>query len=284
MKRTLIRIERPAPEPGFLGEGHRAVPVLRSEQFERNDPFILLMDDHIHLKGDRPAGGPHPHAGFETVTFVLEGQLDYQDRSGEGHLEAGDVQWMTAGRGVIHTETMDRAVDLRILQLWLTLPKKDRWVEPDSQTIRGVSVPVRKEPGAELKLYSGSSGGLISSTRNHVPVTLADIRLDPKASIDQDLEHTYNGFVYGLAGSVRIGDRILRAGEVGWLDRPSAKDTGTLQITAEETDAWVVLYAGRAQHEPIVHCGPFVGDTDEDIVRAYQNYRAGHMGHISALR
>jgi redox-sensitive bicupin YhaK (pirin superfamily) len=284
MKRTISRIERPVPEPGFLGEGHTAVPVVRPEEFERNDPFILLMDDRVHLKGDRPAGGPHPHAGFETVTFVLEGRLPYHDRSGVGHLEAGDVQWMTAGRGIIHSETIDRATDLRILQLWLTLPKKNRWVDPASQDIRGGSVPVRQEHGAELRLYSGSSGSFKSPTRNHVPVTLADIRLDPKASIEQDLEHTYNGFVYSLEGSVRIGGQVLRAGDVGWLDRTTGKGTDTLRISAEGSSARVMLYAARMQHEPIVHHGPFVGDTNEDIVRAYQNYRAGHMGHISALR
>jgi redox-sensitive bicupin YhaK (pirin superfamily) len=284
MNRTISRVERPVPEPGFLGEGHTAVPVIRPEQFERNDPFILLMDDRVHLKGDRPAGGPHPHAGFETVTLVLEGKLRTHDRNGEGHLEAGDVQWMTAGRGVIHTETMDRAVDLRILQLWLTLPKKDRWVCPASQDIRGALAPVRREPGAELRLYSGSSGGLKSTTRNHVPVTLAEIRLDPKASIEQDLDHADNGMVYGIEGSYRIEDQLLRTGEVGWLDRPQGKGAGTLRITAGDQGARLVLYAGRMQHEPIVHYGPFVGDTNEDIVRAYQNYRAGHMGHINALR
>ena len=284
MNRTISRIERPAEEPGFLGDGHTAVPVVRSEDFERNDPFILLMDDRVHLNGDRPAGGPHPHAGFETVTLVLEGKLRYQDRNGEGFLEAGDVQWMTAGRGVIHSETIDHAVDLRILQLWLTLPKKDRWACPASQDIRGSSVPVRREPGAELKLYSGTSGDLKSSTRNHVPVTLADIFLDSGASIDQDLEHSQNGFLYVLRGAVRVGDRVLSAGEVGWLDRPAGTGSGTLRITAREMGARVVLYAGESQHEPIIHHGPFVGDTNEDIVRAYQNYRAGLMGHISALR
>jgi redox-sensitive bicupin YhaK (pirin superfamily) len=218
------------------------------------------------------------------VTFVLEGQLHYHDRSGEGYLEAGDVQWMTAGRGVIHTETIDKAVDLRILQLWLTLPKRYRWVSPGSQDIRGKSAPVRREPGAELRLYSGSSGGLSSPTRNYVPTTLADIRLEPYASIDQNLDHEDNGFIYALEGSLRVGDRALSAGEVGWLNRPTEKGTGPLWVTAGEKGARVVLYAGRMQHEPIVHYGPFVGDTNEDIVRAYQNYRAGQMGHINALR
>lgn len=284
MNRAINRIEQPVPEPGFLGEGHTAVPVVRPEAFERNDPFILLMDDRVHLRGDRPAGGPHPHAGFETVTFVLEGRLEYHDRRGQGHLEAGDVQWMTAGRGVIHSETVDRAVDLRILQLWLTLPKKDRWVDPSSQDIRGGSVPVRREPGALLKLYSGTSRGLRSPTRNYVPVTLADIRLDPNASITQELDPEDNGFVYGLEGTCRLKNRLLNAGEVGWLDRPKARGAGQLRISAGGSGARVVFYAGRMQHEPIVHHGPFVGDTNEDIVRAYQNYRAGQMGHIRAIR
>ncbi|HVR86460.1 MAG TPA: pirin-like C-terminal cupin domain-containing protein, partial [Planctomycetota bacterium] len=90
--------------------------------------------------------------------------------------------------------------------------------------------------------------------------------------------------VYGLEGSVHIGDRVLATGEVGWLDRPSGAGTGRVLITAGESGARALLYAGFMQHEPIVHYGPFVGDTNEDIVRAYQNYRAGHMGHISALR
>ncbi|HEV3028806.1 MAG TPA: pirin-like C-terminal cupin domain-containing protein, partial [Planctomycetota bacterium] len=164
------------------------------------------------------------------------------------------------------------------------LPKKDRWVSPASQDIRGATVPVRREPGGELKLYSGSSGALRSPTRNYVPVTLAEIRLDPNGSISQDLDHADNGCVYGLEGTYQIEDRVLRGGEVGWLDRPKEKGAGTLRITAGENGARVVLYAGRMQHEPIVHHGPFVGDSNEDIVRAYQNYRAGHMGHISALR
>jgi redox-sensitive bicupin YhaK (pirin superfamily) len=217
------------------------------------------------------------------VTFVLEGRLQYDDRHGEGVLEPGDVQWMTAGSGVIHTETITKEVHLRILQLWLTLPKDRRWIPPASQDIRGSSVPVRREPGAELKLYSGKSGGLISPTRNEVPVTLADIHLDPGASIDQELENSYNGFIYGLEGAVRVAEKTLRAGEVAWLDRPKGRGAGILPLRAGEHGARLVLYAGQMQHEPIVHYGPFVGDTNEDIVRSYQNYRAGLMGHINEI-
>lgn len=284
MKRTLSRIERPVPEPGFAGDGHTSLPLVRPDQFERNDPFIRLVDDRVQGTGDRPGGAPHPHAGIEIVTLMLEGQRRTRHPDGEGFLEAGDVEWLTAGRGVIESGMSARTADHRILQLWLTLPRKDRWASPESQVIRGASVPIRREPGAELKLYSGSSGGLKSPTRNHVPATLADIRLYPNGTITQDLENSENGLLYGLEGSLRIEDQILGSGEVGWLGRPKGKGTRAVRMTAGEGGARVILLAGRVQQEPIVHCGPFVADSNEDIIRAYQNYRAGQMGPIAPLR
>jgi hypothetical protein len=128
------------------------------------------MDDHLDI-GDRPVGGPHPHAGFETVTLLLEGSLC--DRDEGGLIKAGEVQWMTAGRGIIHGENVGAQGKVRLLQLWLTLPKADRWTEPGFQTIHTDAVPVRRETGAEVRIYSGSSGSLRSTTRNHVPITIA---------------------------------------------------------------------------------------------------------------
>ena len=133
MTTTLVRrdvarvVTTPPPAPGFIGEGHIAVPVVEPNDFQRTDPFILLMDDRLDLPPGRRAGGPHPHAGFETVTFVVEGALRDRD---EGLLEAGDVVWMTAGSGVIHGEDLVPLGKSRILQLWLTLPSSARWVAP----------------------------------------------------------------------------------------------------------------------------------------------------------
>lgn len=287
MQRKLDRIEHPPLQRGFAGPGHQAKTLLMSDRFAQNDPFILLMDDRIKLNEELPNLGPHPHAGFETVTLVLEGQMQYHDQNGEGTLNAGDLQWMTAGSGVVHaekSEPTDQNKQVRVLQLWLTLPKADRWVPPAFQEIRRDSLPVRREPGAELRLYSGSSGDISSPTSNYVPVTLAEIQLKPQASITQVLDRAYNGFLYVLEGQIQVGEQTLTQEAMGWLDRPEGTGESELNITAGENGARVLLYAGQMQHQPIVHHGPFIGDTREDIVRAFQNYHAGRMNHINAYK
>jgi redox-sensitive bicupin YhaK (pirin superfamily) len=122
----------PKLAPGFVGPGHLAAPVIPSDDFVLTDPFIALMDDHLDI-GNRPVGGAHPHAGFETVTLLLEGSI--YDRDEGGIIKAGEVQWMTAGRGIVHGENVGTKGKVRLLQLWLTLPKADRWTEPGFQTI-----------------------------------------------------------------------------------------------------------------------------------------------------
>src|SRR5438067_350765 len=174
-QRRIARVEDvPALAPGFAGPGHTAAPVISMEEFARTDPFIALMDDHLDI-GDRPVGGAHPHAGFETVTLLLDGAV--YDRDEGGVIRAGEVQWMTAGRGIIHGENVGAMGKVRLLQLWLTLPKSERWTTPGFQDIRADAVPVRRESGVEVRLYSGRSGPYLSATRNHVPVTLAEITM-----------------------------------------------------------------------------------------------------------
>ena len=136
-QRSISRVVNvPPAAPGFVGPGHLAAPVVSPENFEMNDPFILLMDDHLDI-GDRPVGGPHPHAGFETVTLILDGAI--YDRDEGGTLNAGEVQWMTAGSGVIHNEDVRTKGKMRLLQLWLTLPKKNAGLSPPSRSF----IPIR---------------------------------------------------------------------------------------------------------------------------------------------
>jgi hypothetical protein len=125
-----------------------------------------------------------PTAGFETVTLILDGAI--YDRDEGGTINAGEVQWMTAGRGIIHGENVATKGRVRLLQLWLTLPRSGRWPAPGFQDIHADAVPVRREPGVDVRLYSGASGGLQSATRNHVPVTIAEIALDPGAAFEKD--------------------------------------------------------------------------------------------------
>ena len=276
-------VDTPAPAPGFMGAGHMAVQVVDPNDFASQDPFILLMDDRIDLPPGSAAGGAHPHAGFETVTFVVEGSLE--DRV-EGYLGAGDVLWMTAGSGVIHNEDVHSLGRSRILQLWLTLPHGDRWSPPRFERVARDEAPVRREPGVEVRVYSGSSGAARASTRNYVPVTLADIALEPNATVEQEVPLSYNGFVYVLEGALSAGaeNTPLAAGQVGWLDRSGGDAAASsLRLSASNEGARVMLYAGQPTNVPIVMHGPFVGETRADLLRVSSDYMAGRFPRLSEL-
>ena len=270
------------PAPGFAGAGHLATRVLSPEEFALNDPFIALMDDQLDM-GERRVGGAHPHAGFETVTLVLDGTIHDPDEGGV--IGAGEVQWMIAGRGIIHGENTHAAGRSRLLQLWLTLPQSQRWTEPGFQDLHVDRVPVRREPGAVVRIYSGASGGLSAPTRNHVPVTMVEITIEAQASVDQELPASYNGFLYVLDGSVTVGEveSPLAKGQVGWLQRPHGEGTSIVRIRGGAEGARLVLYAGEPQGSPIVSYGPFIGDSNDDINRLFAEYRAGRFSRMSEV-
>jgi hypothetical protein len=282
IERTFERV-LPAPpiEPGFMGEGHTAVQVLDSDALTKSDPFVLLMDDRIEVPTKRVMGGAHPHAGLETVTLLLEGTMEDQD---EGKLSAGDLVWMTAGRGIIHSEHIEMQGRTRILQLWIRLSKAERAAPPRFEIVKGEAAPVRKEPGAVARLYSGSTGALTSPTLNHVPVTLIDLKLDPSSSFEQELPASYNGFVYVLSGAVRVANGPwLSEGQVGWLDRHPGTEPTALRFTSRDEGARLVLYAGEPQNEPLIHHGPFVADDQQTLVHMFQEFRAGRFQKMSEL-
>src|SRR5215203_2511128 len=162
MKRKLIKVYTPKGEPGFLGRGHTARPVITGG-FSDSDPFIMLMDDMLDKKDNEPVGGPHPHAGFETVSLLLEGEIGDETHQMKG----GDFQIMTAGSGIVHTETIDKIAKMRFLQLWLNLPKRDRWVTPRVQDLPLEHVPTLSEAGVQIRLYSGHLSGLTSPVENY---------------------------------------------------------------------------------------------------------------------
>ena len=283
--RSIGRVVTTAPpSPGFIGDGHTAVSVVDPKEFSHNDPFIVLMDDRIDLEPGRAAGGAHPHGGFETVTFVVEGELRDRD---EGTLKTGDVLWMTAGSGVIHNENVVPLGKSRILQLWLTLPQQERWAAPRFEHIARDAAPVRREPGVEARVYSGSSGSARSTTHNYVPVTLVDLRLHPGARFEQELPDSYNGFLYVLDGAVSVGAERTRltAGQVGWLAEmePNTSTTAPVRIAAGDNGARLIIYAGVRQGVPIVMHGPFVGENREDIRRLSKLYVEKKMPRISEL-
>jgi quercetin 2,3-dioxygenase len=283
--RTITRVVTPgAPAPGFMGEGHLAATVVDPRDFEQNDPFIALMDDRIDLAPGREAGGAHPHGGFETVTYVVEGALRDRD---EGTLNTGDVLWMTAGSGVIHNEHVVPLGKTRVLQLWLTLPRHARWAAPRFEHIARDAAPVRREPGVEARVYSGSSGLAVARTHNFVPVTLVDVHLQARAEFEQHLPASYNGFFYVLEGNLVAGGGAtpLAAGQVGWLSGGEREAAGAsvVRVKAGERGARLVLYAGERQGVPIVLHGPFVGESRADLMRLSREYIEGKMPRISQL-
>ncbi|GAB4024476.1 pirin family protein [Spirosoma koreense] len=278
--RELTKVYTPPTQPSFLGSGHLASPVIQVD-FTESDPFIVLMDDRLDKQNEQPAGGPHPHAGFETVSLLLEGEM-----GDDAHrLKGGDLQLMTAGSGIIHTETIERKASMRLLQLWLNLPKKDRWAQPRVQDLTSEKVPTVDQDGAQIKVYSGSLAGVTSPVQNYVPLIIADIRLQPGATTIQHIPAAYTAFLYVLDGSIRVGNEAkdVRQGQVGWLSRYTDETASELKLTGGETGSRVILYAGEPQGDAIVSHGPFIGDTQDDIRRLYQEYRQGKMSHIATV-
>jgi redox-sensitive bicupin YhaK (pirin superfamily) len=278
MDRAISRIDStPPPAPGFIGPGHTAVEVLSPDDLAHGDPFVLLMDDRLDIAQRRQIGGAHPHAGLETVTLVLEGALEDRD---EGPLGAGDLVWMTAGRGIIHSEAVEMAGRARILQLWIALPARDRGLAPGFEVVRREDAPVIRQAGVEGRLYSGASASLRSPTRNRVPVTLLDLSLETGATFRQPLPPDYNAFFYVLDGAVTVAGNRVAEGQVGWLS-PSAADE--LAIVAAGEPARLVLYAGLPIGEPLMQHGPFVAGSRAEIAEYHRSFRAGQFASMSAL-
>ncbi|GAB3991169.1 pirin family protein [Spirosoma daeguense] len=263
-----------------MGQDHIARAVIQAD-FATSDPFILLMDDQLDKKTDEPVGGPHPHAGFETVTLILEGELGDDDHS----MKTGDFQIMTAGSGIVHTETIEKKIKMRILQMWLNLPKQHRWAQPRVQDIRLESVPKLVTDDLNIKVYSGSFAGLRSPIQNYVPLIIADIQLKPGVSTTQLLPASFSAFMYVIDGSVTVGDdqTVIHQDQVGWLNKTTGSGQSELQLTAGEQGARLILYAAQPQHDPIVSYGPFIADTQDEIRGLYRDFRQGKMEHVSVL-
>jgi quercetin 2,3-dioxygenase len=281
--RRIDRLFTPPPVgPGFAGPRHKARLMIPSGDFAQTNPFFLMADDRTEVGGE--FGEAHPHAGLETVTFMLSGS--FEDL--EGRLDPGDVEWMTSGRGIVHGQDTVTSNQMRLLQLWIVLPEDERRSAPRVQRLRGRTMPIRTEPGAEAKVYSGRSGDAVARTVNAAPVTLVDLRLQPNAGFEQNLPTSYNGFIIVIEGAVTAGDpgTPVARDQVGWLDRPAPAGAGVsaLRLHATGTPARVLIYAGEPQEMSLAARGPFIAGSDAELADRFAAYRRGEFPYASSLR
>jgi redox-sensitive bicupin YhaK (pirin superfamily) len=271
-KRSIKKVR--TPEINHISSQHQNSFILEQGLFEEHDPFLLLAEDWFQ-KG---SFDDHPHRGIETVTYVIKGRLEHYDNASgsKEELVAGDAQWMTAGRGVIHNEDPAEGEVVHSLQLWVNLPAADKMTAPRYQNLRSADMPVREEAGAVIRVFSGSSGSVHSSTQNVVPVTMLEMTLKPGASVKQQLPGSYSGFLYVLEGEGEFGSERTNGiqRQVLTLSREDGSESSELEITAV-TKLRVMLYAGQPLNEPIAARGPFVMNTEEQIRQAYSDYRNG---------
>ena len=282
--RSVTRIVRGMPASD--GAGVKLTRVIGTPQLEGIDPFLMLDEFGTDKAEDYIAGFPsHPHRGFETVTYMLDGRMRHKDNHGnEGVLVPGSVQWMTAGRGIVHSEMPEQQQGrMRGFQLWINLPAAEKMTAPKYQEYGPERIPqATTGPGAQVKVIAGSvrdpDGGTVTGpiVQPATEPLYLDIRLDAGARFEQVLPAGHAAFVYVYEGRLRVGDgdaepdvaapqlALLGAGERVLL-------TGAVDGTR------AILVAGRPLREPVARYGPFVMNTRDEIVQAVEDFRAGRF-------
>ena len=253
---------------------------------ERVSPF-LLMDygpprEFAPLASGQRGVGWHPHRGFETVTVAWEGEVAHRDNAGNaGVIGPGDVQWMTAGAGILHEEYHEREFARRgglmhMMQLWVNLPKKDKMTAPGYQPITTSQIPtVALGDAGSVRVIAGEYAGASGPARVFTPITMLDARLAPGGRLPVALPSTHNALAIVTGGRVRVGERHASAGELVLFEN----DGSELELLALE-DTHVLVLAGEPIDEAITQYGPFVMNTPEEIQQAFVDFRQGKFGAV----
>jgi hypothetical protein len=255
------------------GNGARVRRSIGSAKLHNFDPFLLLDEFYV----DPPAGFPdHPHRGFETVTYMLKGKFKHEDFAGhKGSIGPGDLQWMTAGRGIVHAEMPASRETSHGLQLWVNLPGKDKLCEPAYQEMLDAEVPRAVVEGAEVKIIAGEAFGVDAKVVTRTPIIYLDVKLQPGKSLEHAVKDTYNGFVYVLEGSGTFGANQKHSDAHTTLVMGNGS---ALDVQAGDQGLHYVLIAGEPIGEPVVQYGPFVMTTNEEIMQAMRDYQTNSNG------
>ncbi len=255
------------------GDGVKLMRIVGTRELNMLDPFLLLDWFGSDEPDDYIGGFPdHPHRGFETVTYMIEGRSRHRDSAGnEGVIGPGDVQWMTAGRGIIHSEMPEQEEGrLAGFQLWVNLPAARKMTDPAYQEISAGDIPIQIIAGGTIKVIAGTTTGGTTGPGTAIstdPLYL-DISLDEGAGYDQPVADSHNAFIYVMSGSVGTGDDRVSAGELGVLS-PAGK--AVFADAAPETR--FLLIAGKRLNEPVARGGPFVMNTKAEILQAFEDFQ-----------
>ena len=261
------------------GAGVKLTRVLTGKLQHRLDPFLMLDAFGSDNPDDYIAGFPdHPHRGFETVTYMLAGRMRHRDSAGhEGLLEDGAVQWMTAGRGVIHSEIPEQKDGvMEGFQLWLNLPARRKMAEPWYRDFPSAVIPeyVTAE-NVTVRVIAGASNGVTGVvTREDTEPLYLDIHLPAGAAFSTTLPNTHNAFIYVYRGTVKVADTLVESRRMGILS--NAQEADGVSLTAME-DARLILIAGKPLNEPIVQYGPFVMNSQQEIHQALNDFGSGRF-------
>ena len=256
------------------GAGVSLTRIIGSPELNMLDPFLLLDEFGSDDPNDYMAGfPPHPHRGFETITYMLNGKFRHKDSAGnEGYLTDGSVQWMTAGRGVIHSEMPEQTEGLaRGFQLWLNLPKKLKMIDPSYADIPSENIPCVDFKEGKAKIISGTFQNVTGPGRPHTGMLYHDIRLKKNSKFELDIPQGWNAFIYVYEGSVELA-RTINKGQLAVLEKD-----GTLCLPTGPSIAQFILVAGEPLNEPVARGGPFVMNTRAEVMQAFEDYQNGTL-------
>jgi redox-sensitive bicupin YhaK (pirin superfamily) len=290
-----VRSVTTAPR-GFEGEGFPVRRAFAGVALEDLDPFIHLDQmGEVDYGAGEPKGTPwHPHRGFETVTYMIDGVIQHQDSNGGGGtITDGDTQWMTAGQGILHIETPPEEVVIKGglfhgLQLWVNLPREQKWAPPRYQDLGrdDVALLSSHDGGALLRLIAGDLDGIRGPGTTYTPITMVHASVSPEAEVAIPWPPRFNALVYVLAGRGSVGTdrRPIRTGQLAVL---GAGDGITLTADAGSQEAGrhleVILLGGQPIREPIAWAGPFVMNSEDEVRQAFDDFRRGRLGTVPAV-
>ena len=273
--RPIVKITQGMPTSD--GAGVKLTRLLGTPDLRVLDPFLMLDKFHSDNPGDYLAGfPPHPHRGFETVTYMVEGRMRHQDNKGhEGVIEPGGVQWMTAARGIVHSEMPEQEDGLMSgFQLWVNLPKAEKMKDPGYQEYDEAQVPSDIREGVTAKIVTGQTSSGVTGPVTDVTVDplYAELRMEPGAVFEEPIPDAKTAFLAVHTGDVEAGGMKLKEAQLGVFGRGDA-----IRIKAGPKGARLMLAAGKPIGEPIVWGGPFVMTTEGEVRQAMLDYQQGRF-------